>query len=73
MPNLLSVPFKRGYAIDIRQAVREYIFKNHTDTHPDAFRWDIGRWEALRKDGVGGVVHVDRAKAAIRYATVGMR
>ena len=69
MPNLLSVPFKRSYAIDIRQAVRDYISKNHTDTHPEAFRWDISRWETLRKHGVGGVAHVDRVKAALRYAT----
>ncbi|KAH9838254.1 BRO1-domain-containing protein [Rhodofomes roseus] len=67
MPNQVSVPFKKTYTVEIRRAVREYIFKNHTDTHPDAFRWDISRWESLRKDGVGGVVHVDRVKSAISY------
>ncbi|GBE87997.1 pH-response regulator protein palA/RIM20 [Sparassis crispa] len=67
MPNQLSIPFKKTYAIELRQAVREHILKHHTDTHPDAFRWDINRWETLRKDGVGGVVHVDRVKAAISY------
>ncbi|KZT73000.1 BRO1-domain-containing protein [Daedalea quercina L-15889] len=67
MPNQLSVPFKRSYAVEIRHAVREYIFKNHTDTHPDAFRWDVSRWETLRKDSVGGVVHVDRVNTSLSY------
>ncbi|PCH42163.1 BRO1-domain-containing protein [Wolfiporia cocos MD-104 SS10] len=67
MPNQISVPFKRTYEIELRQAVREYILKKYSDRHPDAFRWDIGRWEALRKDGVGGVVHVDKVKSSLTY------
>jgi len=67
MPNQLSVPFKKTYTTDIRQAAREYISKNHTDTHPDAFRWDINRWETLRKDGVGGVIHVGKVEPSLRY------
>ncbi|KZT07808.1 BRO1-domain-containing protein [Laetiporus sulphureus 93-53] len=67
MPNQLSVPFKRTHAAELRQAVKEYLLMNRTETHPDAFRWDINRWEALRKDGVGGVVHVDRVKAVLSY------
>ena len=66
MPNLLSIPFKKTQDIPIRQKVREFIFARHTDVHPDAFKWDINRWETLRKDGVGGVVHVDRVKSTIR-------
>lgn len=65
MPNLLSIPFRKTYDVPIRQAVRDYIASHHTDVHPDAFRWDIGHWESLRKDGVGGVVHVDRVKSSI--------
>ncbi|KAH9942761.1 pH-response regulator [Amylocystis lapponica] len=60
MPNQLSIPFKKTYVIQLRQAVRQYILSNYTDTHPDAFKWDISRWETLRKDGAGGIVHVDR-------------
>ncbi|OBZ72455.1 pH-response regulator protein palA/RIM20 [Grifola frondosa] len=67
MPNQLSIPSKKTSLIQIRQAVREYILSKHTDTHPDAFRWDIGRWEALRKDAVGGVLHVDRVKPSLIY------
>lgn len=66
MPNQLSVPFKKTHAAELRQAVKEYLLVNHTETHPDAFRWDINRWEVLRKDGVGGVVHIDRVKAVLR-------
>lgn len=65
MPNQLSIPFKKTWDIPLRQAVRDHILKKYTDTHPDAFRWDISRWETLRKDGVGGVVHVDRVKTSL--------
>ncbi|PSR75597.1 hypothetical protein PHLCEN_2v9077 [Hermanssonia centrifuga] len=67
MPNQLSIPFKDTYPIPIRRAVREYILAHHTDTHPDAFKWDINRWEILRKDGTGGAVHVDRVKTVLSY------
>lgn len=65
MPNLLSIPFKKTYEIPLRQSVRDYITQQYTDVHPDAFKWDISRWEILRKDAVSGVVHVDRVKAYI--------
>ncbi|KAF9820903.1 hypothetical protein IEO21_01130 [Rhodonia placenta] len=67
MPNQLYVPFKRTWDVPLRQAAREYILKKYTDTHPDAFRWDITRWETLRKDGAGGIVHIDRVQASLRY------
>lgn len=73
MPNLLSIPFKKTYDIPIRAKVREYIQTHHTDTHPDALKWDINHWETLRKDGVGGVVHVDRVKSIIRLAKSTLR
>lgn len=67
MPNQLYIPFKKTYAVPIRQRTREYILTHHTDTHPDAFKWDINRWESLRKDVIGCTVHVDSVKVALRY------
>lgn len=69
MPNQLSIPFKKTYVVQLRQAVRNYILEKHPNAHPDAFRWDINCWEALRKDGVGGVVHVDRVQTSLRYVS----
>ncbi|KAG8763567.1 pH-response regulator protein palA/rim20 [Ceratobasidium sp. 423] len=67
MPNQLSIPFKQTSPAQIKDAIRSYIEFNHTDAHPDAFKWDISRWEELRKGGVGGYVHVNRVDAALLY------
>lgn len=67
MPNQLSVPFKKTYAVPLREAVREYILTHYTDTHPDAYRWDISHWEKLRAELVSNTVHIDRANSLIRY------
>ncbi|KAB5591907.1 PH-response regulator protein PalA/RIM20 [Ceratobasidium theobromae] len=67
MPNQLAIPFKQAPPAQIKDAVESYIEFNHTDAHPDAFRWDISRWEELRKEGVGGYVHVSRVEAALLY------
>ncbi|KDQ57158.1 hypothetical protein JAAARDRAFT_58624 [Jaapia argillacea MUCL 33604] len=67
MPNQLSIPFKKCSPVPLKQAVRDYISEHHPETHPDAFKWDLNRWEALRKDGVGGAVHVDRIALALSY------
>ncbi|KAI0367789.1 BRO1-domain-containing protein [Pilatotrama ljubarskyi] len=67
MPNQLSIPFKKTYIIPIRQAVREYIHSRYSDTHPDAFRWDISHWEKLRAEATSGGVHIDRVNAMISY------
>ncbi|KII89959.1 hypothetical protein PLICRDRAFT_159226 [Plicaturopsis crispa FD-325 SS-3] len=66
MPNQLAIPFKRTYTPPIRQATRDYLLE-HGDTHPDTVKWDINQWEALRKNGVGGTVHVNRIDATISY------
>ena len=66
MPNQLCIPFKKTYAIPIRQAIKAYIQTNHPDTHPDAFKWDVSRWEGLRKDAISNAVHVDNVKIAFR-------
>ncbi|CCM00095.1 uncharacterized protein FIBRA_02122 [Fibroporia radiculosa] len=67
MPNQLSIPFKKTWEVQVRQAVRAYILKNYTDTHPDAFRWDVNRWETLRREAVGTLVHFDRVKTVVGY------
>ncbi|EJF64930.1 pH-response regulator [Dichomitus squalens LYAD-421 SS1] len=67
MPNQLSIPFKRTYVIPIREAVRQYILSHYTDTHPDAYKWDIGQWEKLRAEAISSVVHIDRVNALISY------
>ncbi|CAE6500532.1 unnamed protein product [Rhizoctonia solani] len=67
MPNQLSIPFKPTSPVQIKDAVQSYVEFNHTDAHPDAFKWDISRWEELRKDGVGGYVHVNRVDATLLY------
>ncbi len=67
MPNQLPVPFKKTYVVPLREAVREYILTHYTDTHPDAYRWDIGQWEKLRAEVVSITVHIDRVNALIRY------
>ncbi|TCD68499.1 pH-response regulator protein palA/rim20 [Steccherinum ochraceum] len=67
MPNQLSIPFKKTTDIAVRASIRKYISERHNDTHPDALKWDISLWESLRKDGVGGQVHVDRVLSAQIY------
>ncbi|KAG9093520.1 pH-response regulator protein palA/rim20 [Ceratobasidium sp. UAMH 11750] len=67
MPNQLHIPFKATSPAQIREAVESYIEFNHTDAHPDAFKWDIARWSELRKEGVGGYVHVNRVEAGLLY------
>ncbi|KAH9849704.1 BRO1-domain-containing protein [Lenzites betulinus] len=67
MPNQLAIPFKKTYIVPIRQAVRDYILLHHSDTHPDAYRWDISHWEKLRAEATSGAVHVDRVSAFLSY------
>lgn len=70
MPNQLSTPFKKTYVVPLREAVREYILSHYTDTHPDAYRWDVSQWEKLRAEAVSTTIHIDRVKALIRYVGV---
>ncbi|KAI0671768.1 BRO1-domain-containing protein [Trametes maxima] len=67
MPNQLSIPFKKTYVVPIRQAVRDYILTHYINTHPDAYRWDVGHWEKLRAEATSGGVHIDRVSALISY------
>jgi programmed cell death 6-interacting protein len=65
MPNQLFIPFKETSVVPVKQAAQDYL-RTYTDSHPEEFKWDINRWDELRKAGVGGTVHVDRISDAIR-------
>jgi programmed cell death 6-interacting protein len=60
MPNQLVIPFKKTFVIPVHKAVREYFQENLSDIHPDAFKWDINKWEMLRKRTLDDTVHIDR-------------
>jgi programmed cell death 6-interacting protein len=63
--NLLTIPFKKTYQLNIEDAARRYIY-DHGGGHPDEFKVDIIRWQKLRKDGVGGEpVHDNQIKSAL--------
>ncbi|KAG6872669.1 hypothetical protein C0995_007778 [Termitomyces sp. Mi166 len=66
MSNLLSIPFKKTYPVNVKEASRSYIYA-HGGGHPDEFKDDINLWQNLRKDVVGGVVHVNRINAFLLY------
>jgi programmed cell death 6-interacting protein len=65
MSNQLSIPFKRTYAIPLRDAVYGHIQSKNYNVHPEAFKWDITRWEELRKAVTNSSVHVDQVEAIL--------
>ena len=67
MPNLLTLPPKLTIAVPIRAVLREYILSTHTETHPDAFKWDIDKWEIMRKEAVSNTIHVATVDKLIVY------
>ncbi|KAI0034549.1 BRO1-domain-containing protein [Vararia minispora EC-137] len=67
MPNQLSVPSKKTYTLLIREAIVGHIADKHPETHPEAFRTDIDRWESLRTAAVSTKVHVDAVTALLQY------
>ncbi|KAJ8692392.1 pH-response regulator protein palA/rim20 [Pleurotus ostreatus] len=66
MANLLTIPLKKSYEVDIQTPVRDYI-QQHCAAHPNQFKDDIERWQKLRRDYVDGGIHMDRVDAALRY------
>ncbi|KAL0954962.1 hypothetical protein HGRIS_003892 [Hohenbuehelia grisea] len=66
MTNLLTIPFKKSYVIDVKEPLRNWLYE-HGGTHPNAFKDDIDRWQALRNETVGTTVHVNRVQALISY------
>ncbi|KAG8880476.1 pH-response regulator protein palA/rim20 [Tulasnella sp. 332] len=67
MSNQLFIPFKRSRPNDIRSAVRQYIQIHHPETHPDAFRQDVERWDVLRKDAIAEGTHISKIQALLKY------
>ncbi|KAF9532602.1 BRO1-like domain-containing protein [Crepidotus variabilis] len=66
MPNLLSIPFKKSYNVDIPEAARNYI-SNLGGAHPDEFRQDIKSWQDLRSDAINELVHETRVQSITSY------
>jgi len=61
MSNLLALPFKKTWPVDVKTSARQYI-SDHVGTHPDEFRDDIKQWQDLRKDAVAETVHEDQVE-----------
>ncbi|KAJ4464583.1 BRO1-like domain-containing protein [Lentinula aciculospora] len=66
MSNLLAVPFKKTYQIDVASAARTYLSDNG-DTHPDAVKTDIKQWHEMRQKIVGLDVHATRVIDLLQY------
>ncbi|KAG6837382.1 hypothetical protein H0H93_010540 [Arthromyces matolae] len=64
MSNLLTIPFKKTYTVDIKEAARHYLYE-FGGGHPDEFIEDTKLWQNLRENGVGGVVHNDRINSSL--------
>jgi programmed cell death 6-interacting protein len=65
MTNQLSVPFKRTYAIPLKDTVYSHIQSKHHNVHPEAFSWDISKWEELRKAVTASSVHVNQVDSIL--------
>ncbi|KIY43649.1 BRO1-domain-containing protein [Fistulina hepatica ATCC 64428] len=58
MSNLVEVPFKKAYTVNVKDAVYQYIDDN-LHAHPDAFKRDLNGWQELRDRVVNVRTHVD--------------
>ncbi|KAI0001514.1 BRO1-like domain-containing protein [Russula compacta] len=67
MTNQLSIPFKRTYAIPLTDAVYSHIRSKNHYVHPEAFKWDLSKWEEMRKVATNSSVHVDQVEAVLAY------
>ncbi|KAI9512028.1 pH-response regulator [Russula earlei] len=67
MTNQLSIPFKRTFAIPLRDTVYSHIRSKYHNIHPEAFKWDLDKWEELRNAVVKCSVHVDQVEAFLGY------
>lgn len=67
MSNLLAVPFKKTYQVDVVHAARTYLSENGV-THPDAVKADITQWQELRQKIVGLEANSKRINDILRYA-----
>ncbi|KAF8968115.1 BRO1-like domain-containing protein [Flammula alnicola] len=53
MSNLLAIPFKKTYPVNIKEAARQYI-SDHGGAHPDEFREDIKPGKTSEKTALVG-------------------
>ncbi|KAH9058360.1 pH-response regulator [Lactarius vividus] len=67
MTNQLSVPLKRTYAIPLKDTVYGHIQSKHHNVHPEAFSWDISKWEDLRKAVTTSSVHINQVDSVLVY------
>jgi hypothetical protein len=58
MSNQLIFNFKPGEQAPIKQTLRDYIFQNHDETHPDSFKNDLSTWESMRSSATSKEVRV---------------
>jgi programmed cell death 6-interacting protein len=65
MTNQLSIPFKRTYALPLTDTVYNHIRSKRHNVHPEAFKWDLSKWEELRKAVANCSVHVNQAEAIL--------
>ncbi|KAJ8502383.1 hypothetical protein ONZ45_g11815 [Pleurotus djamor] len=66
MANLLTIPLKKSYEVDIQGPVRNYI-QQHCAAHPNEFRRDIEAWQRLRRQYISGIIHIDSVDVALLY------
>ncbi|KAE9407729.1 BRO1-domain-containing protein [Gymnopus androsaceus JB14] len=66
MSNLLAVPFKKTYQIDVVGAARNYLSENG-GTHPDAVKADIKQWQEMRQKIVGLEANANRINDILNY------
>ncbi|KAF9069239.1 BRO1-like domain-containing protein [Rhodocollybia butyracea] len=66
MSNLLAVPFKKTYQVDVAGAARNYLLENG-ETHPDAVKKDLQQWQEMRQKIVGLQTHSNRINECLSY------
>ncbi|KAH8826651.1 pH-response regulator [Flagelloscypha sp. PMI_526] len=66
MTNLLTIPFKRTYELNVKDGVTQYL-QEREGRNPAQFRDDILRWHDLRQNAVVPTVHVNRVDPALMY------
>jgi programmed cell death 6-interacting protein len=66
MTNQLSIPFKKTYVVPLSETVYNHIRSKNRNVHPDAFKWDLSKWEALREAAAANSsVHVNQVETIL--------
>ncbi|THV03236.1 BRO1-domain-containing protein [Dendrothele bispora CBS 962.96] len=66
MTNLLAIPSKKTYTIDLKQPVYDYLLE-HGGTHPAAVKKDIDQWQTMRQRLVDAKPHLDLVQSMLKY------